>query len=65
MVGDGRVVDPDSFESGSSLFSQSGSGLISVLDSDPDSVWIRIRIWFGSRSGLTKKAGSGSGCGFK
>jgi hypothetical protein len=58
-----RVVDPDSFESGSSLFSQSGSGLDPVLDSDPDSVWIQIRIWFGSGSGLTKKAGTGSGSG--
>jgi hypothetical protein len=60
-----RVVDPDSFESGSSLFSQSRSGLDPVLDSDPDSVWIRIGIWFGSGSGLTIKAGSGSGSGFK
>jgi hypothetical protein len=35
-----RVVDPDSYESGSrsgsSLFSQCGSGLNPVLDSDPD-----------------------------
>jgi hypothetical protein len=43
-----RVVDPDSFESRSKLFPQSGSGLDPVLDSDPDSdpdlVWIQIRI---------------------
>jgi hypothetical protein len=39
-----RVVDPDSNESGSrsGLFSQSRSGLDPVLDSEPDSVWIRI-----------------------
>jgi hypothetical protein len=36
-----RVVDPNSFKSGSSLFSQSGSGLDQVLDS----VWIWIWIW--------------------
>jgi hypothetical protein len=64
-----RVMDQASFESesrsGFSLFSQSGSSFNQVLDSETNSVWIRIRVWFKSRSGYIKKAEPGSGSGFK
>jgi hypothetical protein len=40
---EGRVVDPDSFESGSSLFCPSGSGSNPNPDPNPNRIRIRIR----------------------